>query len=382
MRYKASVLFLLIFFTMFYCPVLFAQKRIPDNVEILSTRLLALGGLHCALADDNTTLLSNPAGFRSAERQFSVAGFTIGIYGETDDIAEEVITGTETGAVGYTYSDINVLGPIALSYVGNGFGFGFFNTSNIRSYEPNPANNTKWTILEENLILSSGYAFSIPIPAKWQSTLAFGFLCRAFLTTQSLIKKDIQEVYQSIFNPMELINGEIFNLIPGAGINFGFLYTYKETFSIGLAGRDLAPFTINSYTSFQGFLDGDQAEKFDLWVPLDLSLGILWHPPLGNKLNRYITDLKLMLDYQDMIDFLTNPYIPTHPLLHISLGCELQLLEIVCLRAGFYHCLPSAGFGLDLTLFTLNMAVFGRELTDEPWGHPFYNFAMGLEFKY
>ncbi len=381
MRHRASVILLLTFCTMLYSPVLFAQKRIPDNVEILSVRMLALGGLHSALADDNTTLLSNPAGFKSVEPQVTVAGFTLGIYGQTDDIAEEVLTGTETGAVGYTYSNINLLGPIALSYVGNGFGFGIFNTSNIRSYEPNPANNTKWTIIEENIIFSGGYAFRIPTPAKWQSTLDFGFLLRAFITGQSLIEKDIQEVYQSFSDPLGLISNEAFNLIPGVGINFGFLYTYKETFSIGLAGRDLAPFSINSYTSFQSFLNGDEPDKLNLWVPLDLSLGIFWRPQL-DRVGRYITDFRLMLDYQDMIDFLTYPYAPTHPLLHISLGCELQLLEIVYLRAGFYHLLPGAGFGLDLSLFSLSMALFGRELSSEPWGNPFYNFAIGMEFKY
>ena len=183
MRHRASVILLLTFCTMLYCPPLFAQKRVPDNVEILSVRMLALGGLHCALADDNTTILSNPAGFRSVEPQVTVAGFTLGIYGQTDDIAEEVLTGTETGAVGYTYSDINLLGPIAFSYVGNGFGFGIFNTSNIRSYEPNPANNTKWTILEENIIFSGGVCFSHSNSGKMAKQPGFRFF------TQSLYNR-------------------------------------------------------------------------------------------------------------------------------------------------------------------------------------------------
>ena len=89
-----------------------------------------------------------------------------------------------------------------------------------------------------------------------------------------------------------------------------------------------------------------------------------------------------MVDYHDMFDFLIYPPASTHPLLHIGVGCELQLLEIVYLRAGFYQCLPSAGLGIDLSLFTLNMAIFGRELSREPGGYPIYGYMIGLEFRY
>ena len=381
MQRRTSVILYLIFCSIFFCSAIFAQKRVPNDTEILSARMAALGGLHSALADDLNTLFSNPAGFRSVEPQFSIAELTLGIYGQADDVAGEMISGMDSSAIEYTYSDLYLLGPIAFGYVGNGLGFGLFNTSNIRSFEPYQTNNTKWTIIEERFLMAGGYSFRIPLPDKWKSSLDIGFLFRVFITTQSLIKKDIQEVYKSYSNPLGLINNEPFNLIPGAGINLGILYTYKETFSIGLAARDLAPFIINSYTSFQAFLDGEEPDILNFWVPLDLSLGILWRPQLG-RLGRYISDLMLMLDYQDMIDFLTNPYAPSNPLLHISFGIELQLLEIVSLRAGFYHLLPSAGFGLDLLLFSLNMAVFGRELSAEPWGNFIYNYTIGIEFKY
>ena len=55
-----------------------------------SARMDALGGLHAALADDISVLLSNPAGFRSAGPQFSVAELTMNLSGPIFSIADLV----------------------------------------------------------------------------------------------------------------------------------------------------------------------------------------------------------------------------------------------------------------------------------------------------
>ena len=64
------------------------------------------------------------------------------------------------------------------------------------------------------------------------------------------------------------------------------------------------------------------------------------------------------------------------------MGLQFKLLDIVSLRAGYYQCLPSVGLGLDLTLFKLNLAYFGRELSNEPGGYPVGCYTAGLEFTY
>jgi hypothetical protein len=57
-----------------------------------SARAAAMGGLHCAIADDASTLFSNPAGFRSVKPQFSVSQVTIGLYESAPEILGEVFS--------------------------------------------------------------------------------------------------------------------------------------------------------------------------------------------------------------------------------------------------------------------------------------------------
>ena len=68
-------------------------------------------------------------------------------------------------------------------------------------------------------------------------------------------------------------------------------------------------------------------------------------------------------------------------MLHAGLGFELVLLEILFVRGGFFHGLFSAGLGLDLTVFNINVSMFGRELSTEPGLRPVYNLILSLEFR-
>ncbi len=56
-----------------------------------NARASATGGLHVGLADDITTLVSNPAGFQSVEPQFEVADLTVNLSGPVFSIADLVL---------------------------------------------------------------------------------------------------------------------------------------------------------------------------------------------------------------------------------------------------------------------------------------------------
>jgi hypothetical protein len=112
---------------------------------------------------------------------------------------------------------------------------------------------------------------------------------------------------------------------------------------------------------------------------MDLTIGVLWNPPV-KQLIPFLDGFSLMLDYRNAIDFLTYADRATNPLLHISAGVELQLLRILYLRAGFYQMLPSFGVELNLTLFRVNLAMVGRELSQQPGGYPIYGYLLGLRF--
>lgn len=383
MRYRRSAFLFIIIYILFFCPSLFARENpFGHNIELTSARTAALGGFHAALADDISTLFGNPAGFRSAGPEFSIGGITLNFFGAAADVAGDIISGS-SGATQYPYAGIYLQGPIELGYVGNGLGFGIFTTTNIRFWEPGTGTGVI-TSIEETFIFVGGYAFRIPLPENWNSTLDLGFSIRPFIASRSIGRKDMQDVYNFILNPLNplnLINNTQFQLRTGVGFDLGILYAYKETFSIGLAGRNFSIAQMSDYDSFDAFIKSEAPRQWTFFYALELSLGILWRPQLG-RLGRNISDLTLMLDYQDIFDFLIWPKTASNPLLHIGIGCELKLLEIISIRAGFFQLLPSAGLGIDLTIFSLNMAVFGRELSSEPWGWPIYNYLIALEFTY
>jgi hypothetical protein len=148
-----------------------------------------------------------------------------------------------------------------------------------------------------------------------------------------------------------------------------------------VTGRNLAAVQTREFATIQEFFDGQASSAAWNVLPMDISVGFLFRPPL-RRLEWLLSDLVLLVDYHDIFDFAIYPEGATNPLLHIGVGLEFKLLDIVSLRAGYYQCLPSVGLGLDLTLFKLNLAYFGRELSNEPGGYPVGCYTAGLEFTY
>ncbi len=152
-------------------------------------------------------------------------------------------------------------------------------------------------------------------------------------------------------------------------------------FSIGIVGRNLyAPTLVNSYPTLSGLIAGDTPTvTLGQRLPIDLSVGIAFTPTLKN-LGRYISDLKVMVDYSDILDFLTHPATAANPILHVGLGLEATLMEILALRGGFGDGYFAAGVGLDLSFMRLDVSMYGSELSTEPGMRPAYNMLASLTF--
>jgi hypothetical protein len=343
-----------------------------------SARAAAMGGLHCALADDASTLFSNPAGFRSVKPQFTVSQATISLYESAPEILGEVFTGTG-GSTALRKATVDVLGPLALSYVGKGWGFGLFDRVDVR-FESQASSASE--LIEENLVFIGGRSFRIPLPERWSSTLDLGMSLVIFGGGRTYSYTDIREVLTGSVSPLAMLeDAAYFYRAIGAGIELGVRYSYKDWFAVGIAGRNLSFEQYRRYGSFLEYLQGGSSAPTYNVLPMDISAGILFHPPLG-RLGWVLTDLLIAADYHNIFDFLIYPEGATNPLLHIGAGMELKFLKIVSLRAGYYQCLPSFGAGLDLSLFKLNFAYFGRELSSEPGGYPVYCYTFGVEFTY
>jgi hypothetical protein len=386
-----TCLFVLILFAA--SSTLFGDEVLDNEVYILSTRMSSLGGPHAALTDDLSTLFHNPAGFNTAGPEISVAEITARLGGPVFDIAGVVLESSEGGGDIFAssqvqnlmtglYATMNLIGPISFGYVGNGLGFGFFNTSNVTFSNSSPL--TIETTISEQMLLTGGYSFRIPLPANSLSTIDLGFLLKGSLRAESVVKKSFLE-FADLFSSLsaDMLAGEPFSFISAIGFDVGALYSYNEIISFGLVGRDIFTPTLRSkYPTLDSFLNSEEPEEtVNGIVPFDLSAGVLFTPRLG-KASAILSDLKLMLDYNDIFDFLTHPKTEKHPLLHIGFGVELGFLEILSVRAGFYQGLLNAGLGLDLTIFTLNASMFGTELSSEPGMRPIYNLMVGLEFRF
>jgi len=371
--------------------VLPAGSFVFPGVEFSSARLDAMGGVHVALADDITTLFSNPAGFRQAGPQFSISELTLSLSGPVFSIADLMLRVANGESPKTLLSDPKVSslltslhasaglnGPISFGYVGNGLGFGFFDSSDV-TFETEGTLPTVTTTVNQNLMFVGGYAFAIPLPPSILSTLDFGVSLK--VSAQGSVVSD-EAISTLLSSPdASFLTSAPFDLYVGMGVDAGVLYTWNKTLSLGIVGRNLyAPVMKSSYARLTSLGAGTPVISYG-YTPLNLSAGILFSPRLG-FLERYVTNLKLMLDYSDILDFVTHAATATNPVLHVGIGAEVVVLQILALRAGFNEGYFSAGLGLNLTYFSLNLTMFGSELSTEPGLHPVYNLLVGLEFRY
>jgi len=265
--------------------------------------------------------------------------------------------------------------------VGNGLGFGIFNTSDVVFRSPRSLSLE--ATARESILLCGGYALRVPFPDAWATTLDIGFLLKGFLRGETSISTSILELESLIASiGPDTVMGEPFLLTTGIGVDAGIRVGYRDVIAVGVVGRDLySPTLRNSYTTLSGFLENSESPtQTNARVPLDLSAGLLFTPGLG-VLERYVSELTIMLDYNDILDFLTHPATAKNPVLHPGLGVEITLLEILHLRGGFHQGLFSAGLGMDLTYFNLNASMYGTELSSEPGLRPVYNVLIGFEFR-
>jgi hypothetical protein len=332
-----------------------------------SAREAALGGNHAAQADDISTLQSNPAGFRSVSPNLSIGTVSLSLYNGPNGPGE------------ITNSTLDLFGPLSIAYVGNGLGFGLFSDLNVGTqiYGPFPGSNS---VATENLVAIAGYAFRIPLPDQWQSTLDVGFSVPIFFAARSISSKDIRGLLSSAITLNDFIIDQPFRMSAGISAELGILYAWNNTFSVGIAGRNLAITSWESYSQLKDYQDGLPPDQITATpLPMDISIGIRWNPPI-NMRTKYIDGFTLLADYNDIFDFVIYPPGARDILLHFGLGLEITLLKVVKFRAGFYQLLPCGGLSLDLSFFTLDFAVFGRELSTQPWTTPVYGYMASIRF--
>ena len=327
-----------------------------------------------------SSLMNNPAGFYTAEPEFSIAEITMGLKGPVFDIANLLITNDMAALPGLLqgiYAGMDLLGPISFGYVGEGLGFGIY--SNSYSILSCSGPLTVKADIGSEIVLTGGYAMRIPLPLPDVNQLDVGMLLKGTFKGEL----SFEESALNIMNiGLSTLTSEPFDFITGIGVDLGFRYTFKNILTFGLVGRDLySPTLHNVYANINDFSNGaTPTQTLNGIVPFSLDSGIMYSLDLESK-NYFISDVDIYLDYYDILDFWLYPELATNPLLHIGFGTQISMLSILDVRAGFYQGLLTAGLGLDLYYFKMNLAMFGTELSTEPGLQPVYNIQLGFEFR-
>ena len=369
-----------------------AQVDLRDDFVLPSARSSALGGFHATDTEDITVLYSNPAGLAGTQSQFSFSKIGVRLSGPVFTLSSLIVEGVNRGLEDLLASDAfsglltslyaagDVAGPLYFGYVGAGLGFGVFNAT---SFEARSIGSTAVRAsVGERLILQGGYAFGVPLPNSWNSELNFGVVLKGLIKGEAELELSVLD----LAGGGDLFGGDLTDSLPlaitsGIGVDIGLRYSLADRFSVGLVGRDaFSPTVRTSYASVNAFLqnEGSTAVAYD-YIPFDLTAGVQWRPRLG-RLERVISDFRLLLDYRDIFDFLIQAGATPNPLLKIGFGTELTILEILSVRGGFSEGLFAAGLGLDLTVMELDFAMFGSELSLEPGLRPVFNVAFGVSF--
>jgi hypothetical protein len=365
-----------------------AQVQTVDPFVLPSARMAALGGPHAASVAGLDAMFENPAGFASETTELGVSSLVFNPAGPIFDIIGMVVGGEDPLAGlstlfddnGRLYVQADILGPLAFGYVGKGLGFGLYNRS-VVTLNASSLLTVAYSVSEE-VMLMGGYAYRFRIGDR--QVLDAGIMPKGFVRASIGDISSLSDVIDLASSPASLLSGSEFTMVSGLGFDAGVRWSLDDTLAVGLVAHDaFSPAMVTTYTSFTDFTADPQTAKVGdsayAIVKPNLVFGIEYNVPFA-VLEMLGAELVVLADYVDILDLLA--VIPRNPILNLGLGVELQLLDILSLRAGIKDALPAAGFGMDLAAFKFSLAMFGRELGIEPGARPVFNLLVALDFRY
>ncbi|MDR2144444.1 MAG: hypothetical protein LBP29_08755 [Treponema sp.] len=341
-----------------------------------SARAAGFGGIHAAQGDDFSSLFSNPASFVGVEKQFSAAELSISLYGPVFELLDLAVNSSGTvnisplvGPGGFA-AGFDAGGPIALGWVGGGFGFGIFNRT---TADARVTSTRIRPVTAEEVFLVGGYSFRVL--DRLNHKLDFGFLGKGYYRAMLNLESSILNVTEMFDD----ISSRPFETHFGFGLDLGINYSFAGKLSLALVGYDVfSPALVTRYAAFSDY--GSDGQQGYAMVTPRLALGALYRIQ-NDFLDRYLSDFIVMLDYRDFLDPFIS-LIPRNPVLNISMGVEIKLLRVLSLRAGIADALPALGFGLDMKILQFDFAMRGKDMGLDPGVQSVYAIDIGFLFRY
>jgi hypothetical protein len=366
------------------CSLAFAEGFTFDPVrpEIMSAHLDGYGGAYCATDAGFDTLSTNPAALAFVSGVWSIARLSTEISGPLFDLSSALQSDDMTmgildlvGANNGIYMGANVTGPIAFGKVDRNFGFGVFNRT-ITSVDL-PSLTSATLLAGEEFLLTGGYG--LPFFEKGPHILSAGLQLKGFFQTFAYQDGTALSVLDSLTSLS--VDGIPSVLSTGFGLDAGIMYRLGDWFSAGITCKDLyTPVFTTQYANYEAFFDGSSAED-SITQRLDplLSCGVAFDIPFPENWVT-VSNWSVMLDYRDFLDLLEP--VRRNILLNFAIGTELDILDVVSLRAGIRETYLSAGVGVDLSVCKIDFAMYGTELGIDPGKRPLLNIAFSLAFEY
>lgn len=373
-----------------------AQEEYQLPFVYSTVRSLALGGYHAADAHGLSSIFSNPAGFQKAEPTIGIAQLSATVGGPLQDlvnIAETGLGGGEDALEGLigavdtfkllTNMDASatLMGPLHGGYVGNGFGFGLFSdiSADLRSRDPFKVGLS----FIMNASLSGGYAYRIPIPEMYGHTLDIGAQVRGSVRGTYRMTNTLRDLFVVDTFGVSLLDRPL-EFMYSVGLDVGILYSFRDIVSVGITSRDVYSYTsIQEYSTVHNFVDNFTSPESTTKgsIPTDLSVGVAVTPPLG-RVGKVLTDLTLYVDYRDILDLIVYEQEIFNPLSKLSAGLNISLIEIFHLMTGINNGYLSAGLAVDLSIFTIEIAMYGSKSQIGQKGKSITNVVFGFGFQY
>ncbi|MDR2136493.1 MAG: hypothetical protein LBO76_07745 [Treponema sp.] len=376
---------------------LFAEEVTIAPLGYPSTAGNGLGGPHAAYTDGIYSLFVNPAALQWANESM-ITDLTFGVVGPIGKLLENM---DSIAGIGESFSDGNtsamsdaltklteimpngklpigadIRGPISFGYTANGLGIGLFSRTTVDA-----------RIIGLNIDATAYTDLTLPIGLSFNllklkdHELSAGLVLKPF--ARVLINKELSALDLMDEEKKDNLLKIPMPVIAGGGGDLGLMYRFKKDLVLGFAAKDVYTAGIKVY-DLGSLLGAEKEESPDALyrVPLALNAGLaytfrpssFWKTPKAFQ-SFYVA---LMADWANLQNvFSWDDRQHRNPLLDIGGGLEIGLFSFLKFRAGVHELLPSVGIGLEPAVFKLNLALYGKELGNEPG----VNSTLGVDFS-
>jgi hypothetical protein len=359
--------------------------------------ILGRGGAGIADARGYDALFTNPAGFSRDPSAFTLSSTTSWVYARPDQflgLLGQFAAGTSTASslLGFMNDQVTRGGLGAgaawgIGYVGGGLGLGASLILDSTLSGPSLLGVTG------NLTATIGFIVGLSVPFDLAGfKVHVGGDVRPMVRVHAPLPNSVAvDMLNALAHGGDVLaalgTAQTFYGV-GIGLDAGAI-AELGWFNVGISIRDLAGtqfrYNYSSFSAVQSALTSSlqfpttgTLETADQYaIPMDIGVGLDFHPDLGTVAN--IVDPTVNLEMRNVVGALAGTASPW-TLLHA--GVETRLFSFFTVRGGLNQGFLTAGAGLKFLFFDLNFAVFTRELGLHVGDQPLSGMTMDASLRW